>query len=77
MGGRRLSGRYFRGSGTWDIEGLCATVFCTIGNLGDCSPGLKKSEASPHLTPETLSRVVWVETGGETLDRADGDIVAS
>lgn len=44
-----------------------------VGSLGDYSPGLKKSEASHHLTSETLSREGWVVTGGETLDRADGD----
>lgn len=48
-----------------------------VGSSGDYSLGLKKSDASPHLTSEMLSRVGWVVTGGESLDRADGDTVAS
>lgn len=47
------------------MEGLCATMFCTSRKLGRLQAplGLNKSEASPHLTPETILRVGWGNPG--------------
>lgn len=57
---------------------VCVPLYSApVGSSGDYPPGMKKSEVSPHLASETLSRVGWVVTGGESLDRADGDTVAS